>query len=166
MGHLATFTDLAKCFQKQADFVCIYIEEAHPVDGWMYPAVEIKLRQHRSIAERIHAASILRPKLGDIPLFVDSMDNTASHAFGALPERLAIVLDGRVTFMGQRPGKLLGPRSRGCLVQPTSVTPSLHPHSMFNSALITAQGLTPLFAEYLALGPMARAHAEPPSTSP
>lgn len=135
-----------------ADFTVVYIEEAHPTDGWMYPAVEHFFEQHKEIRSRLKAASVLQGKLNDavakafrtgnilekkiirarlvpeaeirnrfwlsdlpstqlllaglaaetmeIPLYVDEMSNAASHGFGALPERLAIVMDNTVRFIG------------------------------------------------------------------
>jgi type I thyroxine 5'-deiodinase len=67
------------------------------------------MRQHVALKERVHAAHILeaemkrqceRRGLAPIPIFADSMKNVASSSFGALPERLVILLDGRVAFIG------------------------------------------------------------------
>ena len=90
----------------------MYLEEAHPTDGWMYGAVEHAVAQHTGLDDRLAAARLLRAALDGvarvdgaglpppIPLYADLPENGASIAFGALPERLAILLDGRVAFIG------------------------------------------------------------------
>ena len=122
MGQLRAFARLvASAPRDRADFLLVYIAEAHPTDGWMYPAVEAfaHRRQHTRLGERLQAARVLRTKAADaglslagdasgavgsapapVRLFADGMGNSASRAFGALPERLAIVLDGQVRFIG------------------------------------------------------------------
>ena len=106
MNALSRFVELAKG-EPRADYAVVYLEEAHPTNGWMYPAVEHHIVQHTVVAERVAAAQILRRELDklraeEIPVYVDNMDNEASRMFGALPERLAIVLDGKVEFIGGR----------------------------------------------------------------
>lgn len=98
------------------DFVVVYLEEAHPTDGWMYGAVRHKISQHTSMEERRAAACIMQNELNTIfkargvgnfgephappPLVIDQMENVCSHSFGALPERLAILDKGRLIFLG------------------------------------------------------------------
>jgi len=89
-----------------ADFAIIYLEEAHPTDGWMYGQVKHLTTQPVTIAERCRMAQSLAETLqssaasASIALCVDRMDNGASRAFGALPERLAILKGGKLQFMG------------------------------------------------------------------
>ena len=96
-----------KEYKDRADFAIIYLEEAHPTDGWMYPAVKHQIVQHTEMAHRVEAAKSLIQDLQEIgervqpgltglaldlpPMFVDTMDNLASCAFGALPERLVVL---------------------------------------------------------------------------
>ncbi len=104
MGALVDFARLAAEFVS-ADFIIVYLEEAHPADGWVYPSVQHHWKQHTTMGERVAAANVLRVELaslcaqdealaGKIPphVFVDSMSNMSSLAFGALPERLAILV--------------------------------------------------------------------------
>ena len=115
MTKLSCFVSFARKHANAADFVIIYLEEAHPTDGWMYPAVQHFIAQHTAIEQRLAAASLLATELnqfgngsgsvfdGDattVKLYVDSMLNTASVQFGALPERLAIIMDGKVCWIG------------------------------------------------------------------
>jgi len=88
-----------------ADFALIYMEEAHPVDGWLYGQVKHRVEQPKTLAQRCSLAGLVAEelrKLGgeDISVCVDTMSNSAAIAFGALPERLAIVKDGKVRFIG------------------------------------------------------------------
>lgn len=87
------------------DFALVYLEEAHPTDGWLYGSVTHFLPQPTTLAERCHAATLLATELRKLdapsmPLCVDTMPNRASYAFGALPERLVIVQSGVVQFIG------------------------------------------------------------------
>ena len=82
-----------------------YLEEAHPTDGWLYESVTHLVKQATTDDERRAAAALLAEelrKLGEVDatVVVDSLSNYASLAFGALPERLAIVRDGRLVFLG------------------------------------------------------------------
>lgn len=50
-------------------------------------------------------ASVLHQELvslgeANLPIFADGMANRASLAFGALPERVVLLLDGSVVFIG------------------------------------------------------------------
>jgi len=55
--------------------------------------------------ERKKAAELLRSEAGEnlkwCPILLDTFDNEANRAYGALPERLYVVLDGIVVYMGQ-----------------------------------------------------------------
>jgi hypothetical protein len=89
-----------------ADFAIVYLEEAHPTDGWMYGLVRHFVEQPITFAQRCVMAEVLSRELRSLQsppqllVYVDRMDNAASFAFGALPERLAILKCGKVQFMG------------------------------------------------------------------
>jgi len=111
MAKLEAFVDFAARYTGKANFVVVYLEEAHPTDGWMYPAVSHFIRQHASLKDRVAAASILQENVNRLcetrgcrpPLLcVDAMANQASIAFGALPERLSIIQNGSVAWIGGR----------------------------------------------------------------
>ena len=83
--------DLQRELDATVDFVLVYLEEAHPVEEWMYDGVKHKISQHKTLDERRAAAALLRDerdRLGAtddaIPLCVDLMDNAASLAYGAI----------------------------------------------------------------------------------
>ena len=89
---------MANDFADIAEFVTTYISEAHP-DGNDY-----NIRQHASI-KKILAASILLENKDLRPqgtCLIDTMESNAERLYGALPERLYIVLDGVIVYAGGR----------------------------------------------------------------
>jgi len=88
-----------------ADFVVVYIEEAHPTDGWAFPDNHA-IKQHVSLEERISAATKLMQLASPLPdnmaLAVDSMSNELNVAYGGLFERLYVIQQSRVAYQGQR----------------------------------------------------------------
>lgn len=100
LGALRQFAELCADYKGRVDFMVVYLEEAHPTDGWMYGAVRHKIAQHTRIEERRAAARVLESELETIfskegcgnygeahsppPVAVDQMDNQCSLAFGAL----------------------------------------------------------------------------------
>jgi len=89
-----------------ADFAIIYVEEAHPTDGWLYGQVKHLTKQPVTLAQRSTMAQILADTLKELeasprlPVCVDRMDNAVSLAFGAIPERLAILKGGKLQWIG------------------------------------------------------------------
>ncbi len=81
----------------------VYIEEAHPTDGWEMPS---NLKEHvlvasaKSFAQRDAAANVCVVKLGlKIPAVVDDMQDTTERAYTGWPDRLYIIdPQGRVAY--------------------------------------------------------------------
>lgn len=87
----------------KADFRTIYISEAHPTDGWQVPANRrdrVLIATHKTLDDRRAAARTLRESLGlKLPVFVDSLDDTAAKAYAAWPDRIYIVdKEGKIAF--------------------------------------------------------------------
>ena len=95
---------MATNYAKMADFLTIYIEEAHPNEGWSFKSNSFPMSYHKSIDERLAAANVLRESMEFIPgaLAVDCMTDDANKAYGGLYERLYVVKDGRVLYQGKR----------------------------------------------------------------
>ena len=92
-------------FQDQVEFFAVYVQEAHPMDGWQTDsnvAEGVLLRQHQSFDEREEAAQICSIDLHiSIPTLVEEMDNAIDEAYGAAPERLYLIgKDGNVYYHG------------------------------------------------------------------
>jgi len=82
-----------------ADFVTVYLKEAHPVDGWVvHNGTQTQIYQHKNLKERIESATILKEAGSKCPVVVDSMENKAVHVYGAFPEALFVIHDGVVKF--------------------------------------------------------------------
>ena len=91
-------------FADEADFLTIYIKEAHPEDEWQMRVNEregVCYKQPTTLAERAAIASDFVAQTGyDIPIVIDTMDDDAEAAFAAWPERLYVVEAGRVVYKG------------------------------------------------------------------
>lgn len=81
----------------------VYIEEAHPTDGWQMPS---NLKEHILVAsahtfsQRDEAAHVCVVKLGlKIPALVDDMQDSTEIAYTGWPDRLYVIdRNGRVAF--------------------------------------------------------------------
>lgn len=98
-------TELYRRFSDEVEFFVVYVQEAHPTDGWQTDSnIEegVLFRQHRSYAERESAAQSCSIDLHiGLPVIVEEMDNAIDEAYGAAPERLYLVdVDGRVAYHG------------------------------------------------------------------
>ncbi len=96
---------LYRDYGDRADFVFVYVAEAHADDEWQLPAnleEGAVLNQQTTLAERRQQALETMRRLGlGLPLLLDEMDNRASVAFAAWPERLVLVgPDGRIVDPG------------------------------------------------------------------
>lgn len=90
-------------FKTDMDFLCVYIQEAHPSDGWQVQAnleEDVVLASPTTMAEREGYAEVCMLKLAlDMPMVVDDMADTIDRAYNALPERLYLLdASGRVVF--------------------------------------------------------------------
>jgi hypothetical protein len=102
-------------YHENVQFLCIYIREAHPVDGWWlgkgaFRAI-IKLSRSKvalntydptTLVERRTVAGQCEEALKyDIRTYVDDIDDAVNQAYAAWPTRLYLVgLDGRVVYGG------------------------------------------------------------------
>ncbi|MGJ8655968.1 MAG: deiodinase-like protein [Akkermansiaceae bacterium] len=87
----------------KADFWWIYIQEAHATDG-RRPSQDVKIALHKTIDDRKAAAtscSAVSPL--KVPVLVDTMDEAATKAYSALPERFFILgTEGKMVYSGKR----------------------------------------------------------------
>ncbi|KAG7466224.1 hypothetical protein MATL_G00162510 [Megalops atlanticus] len=97
---------LVEEYSDVADFLLVYIDEAHPSDVWAAPAMEahsFKVRKHRSLEERVVAAQRLLEHFSMPPqcqLVADCMDNNANVAYGVSFERVCIVQKKKIAYLG------------------------------------------------------------------
>jgi Iodothyronine deiodinase len=83
----------------------VYIAEAHTTDGWQLQSNlddDVLIANHTTLDDRFAAAREGAARLGlTMPVLVDGMDDAASEAFAAWPERIFVVdADARIAFAG------------------------------------------------------------------
>uniref|UniRef100_A0A1A8MQ43 Iodothyronine deiodinase n=1 Tax=Nothobranchius pienaari TaxID=704102 RepID=A0A1A8MQ43_9TELE len=98
-GNRPLFKQLVRDFSDVADFLVVYIAEAHPADGWAF-SNNIDINQHRSLEHRLEAAQILVQNEPLCPVVVDVMSNVAAEKYGAQPERLYVLQARKVLYKG------------------------------------------------------------------
>ena len=92
----------------EAQFIGVYIREAHPSDGWQMKANEVDgvvYKQPTTAEDRAKVAKDCRAGLKlAIPMVLDGPDDAVNKAYAGWPDRLYIVgQDGRIAYKG-RPG--------------------------------------------------------------
>lgn len=87
----------------------IYVREAHTKREWALQASEVMVDQPRALPERLELANQFCARHPmPFPLVVDDVTDEAALAYDALPEKLVLLEDGKVTFLsGQGPHKYL-----------------------------------------------------------
>jgi len=79
--------------------------EAHANDEWPINT-KLQIDQHKTLEERKAAATKFREQNGfQLPLYIDTMENSFHKLFGAWPERYYIIHLGKMAQMGN-PGPL------------------------------------------------------------
>jgi len=83
----------------------IYIQEAHPSDGWALEKNEkedIVFSRPTSFGERVEIAHSCAVNLGtEFPALIDDIENTTDTAYHAWPDRIYLVgADGRIVYKG------------------------------------------------------------------
>lgn len=99
---MSAFRRLVTKYQRDVDFLIIYIEEAHPSDGWVTTDTPYIIPQHRSLEDRGSAARVLQQSVPGCALVLDTMTNSSSAAYGAYFERLYVVQSGIILYQGGR----------------------------------------------------------------
>ena len=98
-------TQIYQRFREDIEFFVVYVQEAHPTDGWQVESnldEGVLYRQHQSYAEResVALSCSIDLQIG-LPVIVEEMDNAVDEAYGAAPERLYLVdVDGQVAYHG------------------------------------------------------------------
>lgn len=115
--HRRWINELLALFKNNQDarvqFATIYIAEAHPVDGWKIPGNfredeeytgdedDFCIKQPTSMEERcVIAKRLVESKNFNWPVYLDTMKNTALHAYNSWPIRLYMIENGKVIYAG------------------------------------------------------------------
>ncbi|KAH1170841.1 hypothetical protein KIL84_006459 [Mauremys mutica] len=103
---LSAFGKLVEEFSGVADFLLVYIDEAHPSDGWAAPGISpssFEVRKHRNQEDRCAAAHQLLERFSlpsQCQVVADCMDNNANVAYGVSFERVCIVQRQKIAYLG------------------------------------------------------------------
>lgn len=101
MAKIAEFMDLVPKYSNEAvDFLVVYIQEAHPLDDWSFDFEKNKRYHHKTLEDRLEAGEFLTEIVTNVPVVVDNMEDGSCTAYGARPERLFIVDNGKIAYEG------------------------------------------------------------------
>ena len=90
-----------------ADFLFIYVREAHPTNGWVMKSNEkvgVAVAQPTTYKERSTVAEQCAAKLKpSIPLLVDDINDAVGNAYSGMPARLYVIdTNGKVAYKSGR----------------------------------------------------------------
>lgn len=102
---MARIEELRRQLSSVAEFLFIYIKEAHPEDEWQMESNvdrNVVYTQPQSDSERLQLAQTFVADMEvETETLVDDIRNTANACYAAWPERIYIVdRDGRIAFKG------------------------------------------------------------------
>ena len=102
---MARIEELRREYEGEAEFVYVYIKEAHPEDEWQVGSNEeekVLFKQPTTFDERLEVArSFLETNGIETTTLVDDIRNVANACFAAWPERIYIVeTDGTIAYKG------------------------------------------------------------------
>lgn len=94
-------------YKDQAKFLCVYVREAHPDDGWRVPEnleANIHEREPTTDKERTEVAHVCQLAMDlKIPMLIDDMDNSTEEHYKSMPMRLYLVnRDGLIAYTGDQ----------------------------------------------------------------
>jgi thiol-disulfide isomerase/thioredoxin len=98
---------LYRKYKDRANFVMIYVREAHPTDGWKMDSNEmvgVSLPQPATYDERVKVAQICGDRLDlGFPILVDTIDDAVGSYYSGMPSRLYLIdSEGKVAFKNGR----------------------------------------------------------------
>jgi len=101
MVNLARIKKIHAKFANKATFLTVYVQEAHPSEEEHFKNQLMQIKSHQTLSDRLEAANeLLEMETLPGPFLVDNMKDEASNSFGAFPERLYIILDGKIVYQG------------------------------------------------------------------
>jgi len=86
--------------------ITIYVVEAHPSDEWSLndgmDEASACILQPRTLQQRFNAAKnfTTRYEYPTESMFIDNMENSSNKAYGAEPERLFALYNGKLVYVG------------------------------------------------------------------
>jgi hypothetical protein len=98
---------MKRTYGERAQFLAIYVREAHPTDGWRMTSNDragIIVSQPTRRRDRVEVATTCCQSLAiSMPLLVDDINDRVGHAYSGMPDRLYVIdRSGRVAYKGGR----------------------------------------------------------------
>jgi hypothetical protein len=95
--------EIYETYKDRMGFYCVYIQEAHPGDGWQVAQNlndEVLHDQPQTIEDRAEIAQVCALRLDvRMPMLLDNISNEVDTLYAALPERLYVLdSEGVVSF--------------------------------------------------------------------
>ncbi len=85
-------------YKEHADFLTVYVREAHPTDEWQMKSNvkdDVCYAQPKTLEQRVAIAQDFTKRFKfSLPFGIDDMSNAADSAYAAWPERIYIVDEG------------------------------------------------------------------------
>jgi thiol-disulfide isomerase/thioredoxin len=106
----ALYPEVDAVYQRHKDdanFVMVYVREAHPTDGWVMESnakAGVVFKQPTTLAERAEVCEAFRKRLRPgIPVVVDEILDPANTAYSGSPARCYVIdARGKVAYKGGR----------------------------------------------------------------
>lgn len=99
-AKVGEFLSIVREFGDIADFLTVYVEEAHPSDGWAFKN-NVTIPIHRTLKQRCNAVQLMLDSVAfDCPVVVDNMEDTANKAYAGMPIRLYIIKGRTIEYAG------------------------------------------------------------------
>lgn len=98
---------LYRMYRDRANFVMVYVREAHPTDGWSMESNDrlgVSLPQPRTYEERVAVAQTCGKRLDlGFPMLVDTIDDAVGARYSGMPSRLYLIdPEGKVAYKSGR----------------------------------------------------------------
>ena len=92
-------------YKDKADFLTVYVREAHPTDEWQMKSNvkdDVCYAQPKTLEQRVAIAKDFTARFKfPLPFGIDEMGNAADSAYAAWPERLYVIDEGgHVAYRG------------------------------------------------------------------
>jgi len=138
--------ELTQTFQACADFVAVYITEAHARNEWPAGSNLSICDQPTTTEERLVLANqLVKSEEVCMPVLVDSISNEFEETFACWPVRFYIIQNGRIAFKAQPDGFMYGYNFNliGDFLKQstTTVTPPLASNASATARTCTGKGV-------------------------
>ena len=128
-GYYPAVDELYKKYQGRANFLMVYVREAHPTDGWKMESntrAGVAVAQPKSFEERAGVAEQFCTRLKpSMPVVIDEVSDAVGHAYSGMPARLYLIdAQGKVAYKsGRGPFGFKPPELEQALVMALLETP-------------------------------------------